>query len=281
MCDYGRLNFHYLHSADRLINPTVKGPAGNEVAPWEIALSRATSALSRFRGDEVAIIASGSLTNEEFFLTKRLAEAFGTTLHDIIPQTGEGDKILLSADRTANTAGAKLTGVASGMPGSRLGMIASGLKNKTVKALIVLGEDATKVLGEEIANAQCIVAMNLLPNGTTKLAHYVFPSCGFAEKRGSMINKTGRLQRLNRAVEPPGAARDDWEILRDLIQGISGANGIYTIEDVFKQMAAAIPVLNGLNLGKIGDLGVALPLGAPEGHGPPRRQLPIAKPPDS
>ena len=49
-----------------------------------------------------------------------------------------------------------------------------------------------------------------------------------------MINLKGRLQRLNRAVNAPGEARDDWEILRDLIHAISGSNGLYMIEDVFK-----------------------------------------------
>ena len=37
-----------------------------------------------------------------------------------------------------------------------------------------------------------------------------------------MINGKGRLQRLNRAVRGPGQARDDWEILRDLIQAVFG-----------------------------------------------------------
>jgi NADH-quinone oxidoreductase subunit G len=260
MCDYGRLNFHQLHSPERLTNPAIKGPSGNEITQWEIALSRAASELKPYRGDEVAIIASGSSTNEELFLTRRLSEALGTTLIDIIPHNAEGDKILLSPDRTANTSGARLTGVTGGVPGSLLGLISSGLKNRTIKALIVLGEDATKVVGEEIANAKLIIAMNTLPNGTTKLAHLVLPSSGFAEKRGSMINKNGRIQRLNRAIQPPGAARDDWEIIRDLIQGISGSNGIYMIEDVFKQMAAAIPAFAGLSLSKIGDLGVQLNL---------------------
>jgi NADH-quinone oxidoreductase subunit G len=259
MCDHGRLNFHFLHSPDRLTNPTIKTPSGNEITQWEIALSRAASELKRYRGDEVAIISSGSATNEELFLTRRLSEALGTTLIDIIPRNAAGDKILLSTDRNANTAGARLMGVTGGVPGSLLGLISSGLRNRTIKALVVLGEDATTVLGEEIANAQLIVATNILPNGTTKLAHLVLPSSGFAEKRGSMINKTGRLQRLNRAIQPPGAARDDWEIIRDLLQGVSGANGIYMIEDVFKQIAAAVPSLAGLSLSKIGDLGVQLP----------------------
>ena len=208
----------------------------------------------------MAIIASGSFTNEELFLTRRLSEALGTTLIDIIPRNAEGDKILLSTDRNANTAGARLMGVTGGVPGSLLGLISSGLKNKTIKALVVLGEDATKVVGEEIANAQLIVATNILPNPTTKLAHFVFPAAGFAEKRGSMINKNGRIQRLNRAVEPPGSARDDWEIIRDLLHGISGSNGVFMIEDVFRQTAAAVPALAGLSLSKIGDLGTQLTL---------------------
>src|SRR5437867_562266 len=91
MCDYGRLNFHYLHSHDRLIEPVLKTSDGHEVAPWEKAITRAASELKKFRGYEIAIIASGRMTNEELWLTKKLAEALGTTLHDIVPHFAEGD----------------------------------------------------------------------------------------------------------------------------------------------------------------------------------------------
>ena len=83
--------------------------------------------------------------------------------------------------------------------------------------------------------------MDLLSNESTGFASSVLPSLGFAEKRGSMINGKGRLQRLNRALRGPGQARDDWEILRDLNQALSGGNGIYTIEDVFREMSEAVP----------------------------------------
>ena len=46
------------------------------------------------------------------------------------------------------------------------------------------------------------------------------PGAGFAEKRGSMVNDKGRIQRLNRATQPPGQARDDWEILSDLLRAL-------------------------------------------------------------
>ena len=106
--------------------------------------------------------------------------------------------------------------------------------------------------------------MDLLPNEATRYASIVLPSLGFVEKRGSMINRNGRLQRLNRAIRGPGLARDDWEILRDLIQAISGGNsesnsrsgGIYTIEDVFRQMSEATPEFAGLTLSRISDLGL-------------------------
>jgi NADH-quinone oxidoreductase subunit G len=57
-------------------------------------------------------------------------------------------------------------------------------------------------------------------------------------------------------VRPPGNARDDWEILRDLLQALGGSNGLYSIDDLFRQMSAEIPEFGGLTLNKIGDLGV-------------------------
>jgi NADH-quinone oxidoreductase subunit G len=100
--------------------------------------------------------------------------------------------------------------------------------------------------------------MDILENEATQFATALLPASAFAEKRGSMINGDGRLQRLNRAVRPPGEARDDWEILRDLRQGLTGSNGVYTIDDVFREMSQAIPHLAGLTLSKIGDLGAKI-----------------------
>jgi hypothetical protein len=39
---------------------------------------------------------------------------------------------------------------------------------------------------------------------------------------------------------------------------LTGANGVYLIEDVFKQIAESVPQFQGLSLSKIGDLGVQL-----------------------
>jgi NADH-quinone oxidoreductase subunit G len=132
------------------------------------------------------------------------------------------------------------------------------VKSGGIKALVVLKEN-TMHLGipvERLIQLPVFIAMNVLPNEATEKATVVLPACGFAEKRGSMINRRGRLQRLNRAVRPPGSARDDWEILRDLLQAVGGGNSLPSIDDVFRQMSETIPQFAGLSLSKIGDLGV-------------------------
>ena len=257
MCDYGRLNFGYLQSDKRLLQPEIL--CGDELiaAEWNVAITHAAVQLKHFSGWEIAILASGRMTNEELWLTSQLAKVLGVDLIDIVPRTGPGDDILLSADRNPNTNGARVMGVTT-YPGTRLRDIAEGVVSGRVKALIALGESPIDIglTTAQIKALPVLVVMNILPDEATQAATAVLPSFGFAEKRGSMINGKGRLQRLNRAVRGPGQARDDWEILRDLIQAYSGRNGIYSIEDVFRQMNESVPQFAGLSLSKIGDLGV-------------------------
>jgi NADH dehydrogenase/NADH:ubiquinone oxidoreductase subunit G len=73
-----------------------------------------------------------------------------------------------------------------------------------------------------------------------------------------MININGRLQRLNKAVEAPAGARDDWEILKDLAIASGATLAMDSIEDVFRAMSQDKPIFAGLNLSKIGDLGLQL-----------------------
>jgi NADH-quinone oxidoreductase subunit G len=256
MCDYGRLNFEYLHSDKRLLQPEILG--GDKLIPsdWPTAIAHAAAQLKHFSGWEIAILASGRMTNEELWLTRELANLLGVELIDIVPRTGPADNILLSADRNPNTNGAHLLGVTT-YPGARLREIVEGVGSGRIRALVALGEDATEIglTPAQLSALPAFVVMSLLANDSTAAATALLPSFGFAEKRGSMINGRGRLQRLNRAVRGPGDARDDWEILRDLIQAYSGRNGIYSIEDVFRQMSEGVPALAGLSLSKIGDLG--------------------------
>jgi NADH-quinone oxidoreductase subunit G len=255
MPDSHRLNFKFVSDPRRLVQPQIRPQPGDEQPGWTQVINVAAESLKKHTG-KVAVLASGRSTNEELFLVRRLADALKAKAMDILPRTGEADGLLIAADRNPNTTGAKLLGVATG----KLGEIAAGIRDGSITALLAIGEDATKagLTDDDLAKLDAIVSLDILPNPTTSKARVVLPASAWCEKRGSMINLKNRIQRLNKAVLPPGSARDDWEILRDLILAISGSNGLHSIEDVFKAMASATPAFAGLTLSRIGDLGVDL-----------------------
>ena len=255
MPDSHRLNFKYVADERRLRMPMVKGQA----VDWRTATAIAAEILKAQASEKVWLVASARATNEELFLASRLIDALEIQKqHDILPRTGEADGLLVAADRNPNTTGAKLLGLCGSKPGSRLKKLVEGVRAGTIKCVITLGEDLTECgfTADDLRKLDAVIALGILPNLTTPFATVLLPSSAWAEKRGSMLNLKGRIQRLNRAVNAPGEAHDDWEILRDLIHAVSGSNGIAMIEDVFKAMAAEVKEFSGLSLSKIGDLGV-------------------------
>jgi NADH-quinone oxidoreductase subunit G len=262
MPDSHRLNFHFIDSEARLTEPLQKEEHGTySPLPWAEAVQAAAQTIKTIAPHEIAIIASGRMTNEELFLTSQLANQIGTPHLSLVPRFGEPDHLLVAADRNPNTTGAKLV-LGLEDPYATLDSIRSGLEAGNIKALLVFGEDIitdAAFTADSLAKLDFLLQSHILANPTANAAHLVLPAAAFAEKRGSMINLSGRLQRLNRAVEIPGQAMDDWEILRDLILSLSGGTKkTYQIEDIFKAMADAIPQFNGLTLSKIGHQGTPL-----------------------
>ena len=225
---------------------------------WAEALTQAVNSLKA--SGNLAMVVSARLTNEELYLAKVLAIALGITLWDVLPRIGEPDGILIPADRNPNTSGAQILGLAGSEPGRQLPKIAEGIRDGSIKGVLSIGEDLTKcgLSPVDLGKLKSLVVVDLLPNATTAAASVLLPGSGWAEKRGSMVNIKGRLQRLNKAVDAPGEARDDWEILNDLATASGSTLSLHSIEDVFRAMAQDTPPFAGLNLSKIGDLGLQL-----------------------
>jgi NADH-quinone oxidoreductase subunit G len=238
---------------------------GHDITSMAGAVKAAATGLAAADPDEIAVIASGRMTNEELFLLGRLADALGVPRSnlDCVPRFRGGDDCLIADDRNPNTEGVKaVLGIAK--PGSRLKKIRDGIASGAIKTLLAWNEDLVAGDGDagftsgDLAQLRFLVFAGILANPTADAADVVLPTAAWAEKSGSMINITGRLQRLNAAISPPGDAGDDWEVLRDLGAAAGGGNGLYLLEDVFKQLATSVEKFAGLSLGKIGDLGVQL-----------------------
>ncbi len=256
MCDQGRLDFHFVNSEFRLTDPMMKTGGRHEVTTWKKAVQAAASALTGVKGEEVAIIASARMTNEELFFVRQLARTLGTENVDVVPRTGGADNYLRADDLNPNTTGVRqILGIE---PGAKLAGITELMSRGRLRVVLALGENLLKAGFEQrdLEKVGCLVSLHILANACAELSQVVLPGNAYAEKRGSMINVTGRLQRLNKAVNAPGNARDTWEILRDLVVAVGGSNGLHSIEDVFSRLAAEIACFNGLSFAKIGDLGV-------------------------
>jgi NADH-quinone oxidoreductase subunit G len=257
MCDAGRLNYKWIGRADRLKDVLVHG----QKSSWTAALAKIADKLKNAPAGSVAMIASARQTNEELWLLKRLANKLGT-ITDSVKRRGHGDKLLVSADPNPNTNGAILTGMVSSWAGmnSKIDETADGIRAGRIRMLIVFGEDVTKSgIGETLlGKLEALIVSDILPNATTKLAHYLLPGCAHAEKRGTFTNTKGRVQKFMKAVEPPGDARPEWEFLNELVADVTGAEGFKTIEGLFNEMARELPAFNGLTWAGLGGTGVTV-----------------------
>ena len=257
MCDHGRLNYKWISRADRLKAVLVRG----QKTTWTAALNEIAGKLKDAPHGSVAIVASARQTNEELWLLKKLADKLGA-MTDAVGRFGEGDKLLLNADRNPNKTGARLIGICQASVGIKLRPIAEFIRAGKVRTLIVFGEDVTEngIDADLLGKLDTLIVSDLLPNATTRRAHYLLPGCAHPEKRGTFTNVKGRVQKFMKAVEPPGDARPEWEFLHDLVRNVNGQDGFLTIEGLFNEMAKDVPAFNGLTWAALGDTGVTVPI---------------------
>lgn len=109
--------------------------------------------------------------------------------------------------------GAKLLCVAQG--GNTFGLAQAGLtREPSIENAAVIVS-----LGAEVPEAKArLIYVGSHDGPTAKRADVALPGASFAEKNGTIVNTEGVAQQLRRAARPPGSARDDTEVLRDLIR---------------------------------------------------------------
>ncbi|MBK1833351.1 molybdopterin-dependent oxidoreductase [Roseibacillus ishigakijimensis] len=259
MPDSHRLAFHEIHSDRRLTSALVKNGGQHQPTTQADALAQAAAGFQGLAGEEVALITSPRATNEELLLIKKIKEALGTENLALVERKGESDGKLISADRNPNTTGAQL--ILGEKLFANFDAVKEDIASGKIKAALVIGEDLTEhgFTTADLAKLEHLVVLDILSNPTAGEADVVLPGASFAEKRGSMVNITGRLQRLNRAILPPGDASPDWELLAGLLEKLDGgAPKPQMIQDVFTLLASEVKEFADHSLQSIGDLGVPI-----------------------
>jgi formate dehydrogenase major subunit/formate dehydrogenase alpha subunit len=146
----------------------------------------------------------------------------------------------------------------------------------SIRGLYVMGEDivmsepnATKV-EKGLNQCEFLVVQDIFTTETLRYADVVLPAACFAEKDGVFTNSDRRVQRVRKAVEPPGEARADWKILCDVSRAAGYAMPHYeNAEQVYAEMASLSPKFAGISHARLETENLHWPCEGPDDPGTP------------
>jgi predicted molibdopterin-dependent oxidoreductase YjgC len=94
---------------------------------------------------------------------------------------------------------------------------------------------------------------------TAKYADVFLPAACYAEKDGTFTNTERRVQRVRKAVEPPGECRADWEIIADLSCRLGHEMHYDSAEEIFDEMRTLVGSYAGITYERIDSVGLQWP----------------------
>jgi len=134
-----------------------------------------------------------------------------------------------------------------------------------LKGFYVMGEDPVlsepnqKLVIESLKNLEFLVVQEIFMTETARLAHVVLPATCFVEKDGTFTNSERRVQRIRKAIDPPGEARPDWKIVCDVSTAIGYPMRYQSAAEVFDEMASLTPSYGGMSYERIDRTGLQWP----------------------
>ncbi len=176
------------------------------------------------------------------------------------------------------------------------------LKGK-IRAVYIMGEN-TAVSDANVGKTRraleavefLVVQENFLTD-TAAMADVVLPAASFAETDGTFTNSERRVQRVRKAVEPPGMAKPDWVILSELSTRLGYPMAYRHPSEIWDELARNTPILSGISYDRIELQGIQWPCPTTDHPGTPYLHkdsfvsgkgvfqsiphVPVAEPPDS
>jgi formate dehydrogenase major subunit len=115
--------------------------------------------------------------------------------------------------------------------------IIKGIEEKTIKGLLVFGEDIPHV---DLSNLDFLMVRDIHLTDTAKKADVVLPAVSFAESRGTYTSSERRIQRINQAI-PPLTKVENWEIIIKLANALSTTMEYNSPDDILDEISMSIP----------------------------------------
>jgi formate dehydrogenase alpha subunit len=144
-----------------------------------------------------------------------------------------------------------------------------------VRALYVMGENPMLSdpdvghVREALERLDFLCVQDIFLSETAELADVVLPAASFAEKEGTFTSTERRVQRVRKAVPPPGEARPDWEILCELSCRLGYDMRCDHPSEVMDEIASVTPIYGGMHFNRLEGTGLQWPCPDDEHPGTP------------
>ena len=142
-----------------------------------------------------------------------------------------------------------------------------------LKAMFIMGEDPVMsephagFVREALRRLDLLVVQDIFLSETAKLADVVLPASCFAEKDGTFTNTERRVQRVRKAVDPPGEAREDWRIIIEISNRLGYPMDYASPEEIWNEFAPLAPAFSGISYDRIDQAGLQWPCPTPDHPG--------------
>ncbi len=146
--------------------------------------------------------------------------------------------------------------------GWHISQMFEAMEEGKLRTLFVVGEnpaqseaDATKTR-RILEGLEHMVVQDIFATATAQMADVVLPAAaGWAETEGTVTSSERRVQRVRKALDPPGEARDDLLILADLARRLGHEWGAPTAEAVWDELRSLSPMHAGMSYSRLDEMG--------------------------
>ena len=134
-----------------------------------------------------------------------------------------------------------------------------------IRGLYIIGENPVisdpdqRHIEEALDSLDFLVVEDIFLTETAQFADVVLPAACFAEKEGSFTNTERRIQKVNKAIGPPGEARADWKIISEISTRMGYQMNYDSPADIMAEIAEVTPIYGGIYADRLGDQGLQWP----------------------
>jgi formate dehydrogenase major subunit len=136
------------------------------------------------------------------------------------------------------------------------------MERRDLRALLVIGENPAQSEAdvsrsvELLGGLDHLVVVDIYRTRTAELADVVLPgSASWCESDGTVTNSERRVQRVRKALDPPGDARDDIDILLDLAARLGHRWSYRDHEQIWDELRRLSPMHAGMSWPRLEELG--------------------------